>query len=165
MLPQKSENHEIYDNILQEFARSGARYAEVRNIGRKPETVFIMLKSRMRKLEISDIDIKIRNKQVYLERTDSKQTTLSESGVHTDFMRDTRTRKIVSTEGKPSVDVITLQEGIIIMVRCPNCNSLNAKDLQYCRDCGTSFYKSESEYRKSIKSMERLEGELNKARK
>jgi len=58
----------IYGNILREFLGSGLKYAEVIDIGKKPVTIVIMLKKKMKESGIRNVTVKIRNKKVYLEK-------------------------------------------------------------------------------------------------
>jgi len=164
-LPEKAGRNGVYDGILQEFMNSGLKYAEVRDIGKKPQTVSIMLKIRKKKMQITNVDIEIRNKKVYLKRIDIEENNTHELGTKTHLLKILETRKTASSGIKPSIDVTTIGGAMVIKTRCPKCKALNAKDSRHCSECGFELYTNEREYSESIKSMERLEKELNWARK
>jgi len=58
----------VYDDILKEFMDSGLKYAEVKDMGRRPETVTQSLKTRIKNRRIENIVVIVRGKKVYLER-------------------------------------------------------------------------------------------------
>ncbi len=161
MLPLRPDQRGIYDNILDEFVKSGLRYAEVADIGRKPTVVSVMLKLRKKKRQIGNVDVEIRNKKVYLIKSDVKEDPIPEPITGTQLARYSEARKGLSPGIRPLIDVTTLSSGIIIKLRCPKCKALNTKDNRRCRDCGTEFYSRDEEYYESIRSIEKLEKELN----
>jgi len=165
MLPLRPDQRGIYDSILDEFIKSDLRYAEVIDIGKKPVNVSIMLKLRKKKRHIENVDIQIRNKKVYLIKSDTAVDPTRGSGIEIQLAKYSDAKRGLSPGIKPLIDVTTLSSGIIIKLRCPKCKALNTKDNRRCRDCGAEFYKDEQEYYESIKSMEKLEKELNWERK
>lgn len=61
----------LYDNILKEFMESNLKYAEVKETGgRKPITVALTLKRKLKKRGIRDIRVITRNKRIYIARMD-----------------------------------------------------------------------------------------------
>ena len=58
----------IYDNILQEFIQSRLKYAEVKDIGKKPATMAMTLKRRLKERHIENIKVTRRKEKVYLAR-------------------------------------------------------------------------------------------------
>jgi hypothetical protein len=165
MLPLRPDQRGIYDSILDEFIKSGLKYAEVVDIGKKLENVSVMLKLRKKKRHIENVDIEVRNKKVYLVKSDATADPTLSSSVEIQLAKHPDARRGLSPGIKPLIDVTTLSSGIIIKLRCPKCKALNTKDNRRCRDCGAEFYKDEQEYYESVKSMEKLEIELNWERK
>ena len=67
----RRQRSSFYDNILKEFTESNLKYAEVTETGgRKPITVAMTLKSRLKKRGIRDIRVIIRNNRIYIARMD-----------------------------------------------------------------------------------------------
>jgi hypothetical protein len=165
MLPLRPDQRGIYDNILNEFIKSGLKYAEVMDIGKKPALVSMMLKLRKKKRQIGNVDIEIRNKKVYLIRSNIRDDPVHEPVKEIQLAKYTEAGKGLSPKIKPLIDVTTLAGGLIIKLRCPKCKALNAKDNRHCKDCGTKFYNDDEEYYQSSRSMEKLEKELNSERK
>jgi len=58
----------LYDDIIKEFIESKLRYAEVREMGRRPLTILYNLKEKLKEKGIENIKARYRNKKVYLER-------------------------------------------------------------------------------------------------
>jgi len=67
-IPSKPRKSVLYNNILDEFIKSGLRCAEVTEVGRKPRTIQIMLKKKLKERLTENIKVRLRNKKVYLER-------------------------------------------------------------------------------------------------
>lgn len=153
----KRRKESFYDEIIREFIYSGIKCAEVKQLGRKPLTVQIMLKMRVKRRKEA-IKVLIRNKKVYLERSDDPGDDVPNLGKHyferTIANSDSR---IADSRIKPSADVITLLNTAIVKARCPKCGELNAKNSRNCKECGHDFYANEEEYRESLVSMEKLE--------
>jgi len=135
----------LYDEIIREFTYSGAKYAEVKNLGKTPLTIQQGLKNRLKRRK-HNIQVLLRNNKVYLKRLD--------------FLQQTR----LPPKTKPSYDVMYLLNSTIVRARCPRCKALNAKDAKACRDCGSELYPSEQEYQDSLEEMETLERSLNRKR-
>jgi len=68
-LPSKRK-HRIYDDIINEFVASGLKCAEVKNVGRNPMNVRIMLSVRLKERTLENIKAIIRNQKVYLIKVD-----------------------------------------------------------------------------------------------
>jgi hypothetical protein len=158
----KRGKNSFYDEIIREFVFSSFKCAEVKDLGRNPSTVQIMLKSRLKKRR-EKVRVLIRNKRVYLERIDDPRNKLGATTgrnlkrIHS----EPELKRQANNETRPSVDVITLLNTAIVKARCPKCRMLNAKDSRECIECGHRFYGNEEEYRESLKSMEELERKLN----
>jgi len=155
----------FYDEIIREFVFSSFKCAEVKDLGRNPLTVQIMLKSRLKKRR-ENVRVLIRNKKVYLERIDGSRNKSCVTTGHNlkQLHSESELKRRASKETKPSMDVMTLLNTAIVKARCPRCRMLNAKDSRECIECGYSFYANEEEYRASLRSMEELEKKLNAGR-
>jgi len=158
--PSRGKKNGIYDEIINEFQKSCLTCAEVRDLGRKPQTVQIMLNYRLRKRK-ERIRVVLRNKKVYLERLHGTQ------GAY-DTSMDCPQRTLIDfdlkqsdTKVRPSIDVTSILNTMIVKIRCPNCRALNAKDSSECRECYYKFYENKEARLEAIRSMEKLEKELN----
>jgi hypothetical protein len=156
VLPRRSRkgNYSFYDEIIREFLYSGVKYARVKDIGKKPMTVLVGIKNRVRQRK-DNINVVIRNKRVYLERLDS---------IHkSNFVPKTNTYSNAdcSAKRKVSFDVMKLLNTTIVKARCPRCRTLNTKDSRTCRDCGHPLYQTEQDYQAAKKEMQSLEKTLN----
>lgn len=69
----------------------------------------------------------------------------------------TPSRKKASARIKPTIDVMPSLDSVVVKVRCPKCGALNVKDVRRCKDCGSSFYGNEEEYREMLGAIEELE--------
>jgi hypothetical protein len=59
----------FYEDILREFVESNLKYAEVKEMGgRKPITVALTLRQKVKKRDIKNIRVLISKNKVYLER-------------------------------------------------------------------------------------------------
>jgi hypothetical protein len=143
----------IYGEIIREFLYSGARYAEVKDLGKEPSTIQSGLKNRLKRRK-DNIQVLVRNKKVYLKRLNFLQQTSFLTGA------SGRTPQYPPNR-KPSFDIMYLRDTTIVRARCPRCKTLNKKDSRVCRDCGSDLYSSEQEYRASLKEMKTLEKSLN----
>lgn len=143
----------IYDEIIREFLYSGAKYAEVKDLGKTPLTIQSGLKNRLKRRK-DNIQVLVRNKKVYLKRLHFLQQTRHLTGT-------TGRTPQPHPNTKPSFDIMYLLNTTIVRARCPRCKALNAKDSRTCRDCGSDLYSSEQEYRDSLKEMKTLERSLN----
>lgn len=162
----KRRKPSFYDEIISEFIESGLKYAEVKETGRAPETVQIMLSQRLKEKQLTFIKARIRNKKVYLERVDAQEKTLCDFVDKNYSLEEAPPSEKTSLEDiKPIIDVMRLLNSLIIKVRCPKCKALNTKDAYRCRECNHNFYKNEEEYRESLRSIEKLEKELNSKEK
>jgi len=152
----------FYDEIIREFVFSSFKCAEVKDLGRNPLTVQIMLKSRLKKRR-ENVRVLIRNKRVYLERIDDPRNKSDTTTGHNlkRIHSESGLKRQTNNEIKPSMDVMTLLNTAIVKARCPRCQKLNSKDSRRCIECGHNFYADEEEYRESLRSMEELEKKLN----
>jgi CRISPR/Cas system CMR subunit Cmr6 (Cas7 group RAMP superfamily) len=146
----------LYDEIIREFLYSGAKYAEVKDLGKKPLTIQSGLKNRLKRRK-DNIQVLVRNQKVYLKRLDFLQQTRLLTGI-------TRRTPQHPPNTKPSFDIMYLPNTTIVRARCSKCKALNAKDAKVCRDCGSDLYLSEQEYLDSLEEMETLERSLNRRR-
>lgn len=164
--PTKRRKPSFYDEIINEFIASGLKYAEVKETGRAPETVQIMLSLRLKEKQLTFIKARIRNKKVYLERVDAQEKTLCDFVDKNYSLEEAATfEKTPSEDVKPIIDVMHLLNSVIIKVRCPKCKALNTKGAYRCRECNYNFYKNNEEYRESLRTIENLEKELNSKEK
>jgi len=153
----------FYDEVVREFVFSGLKYAEIKDLGRKPITVLIMLKNRVKRRKES-IQVYMRNKKIYLERLEPSESSRNLLNGYVSGQvsgSDQRVSSAATDRPRPSADVVTLLNTAIIKAKCPRCKGLNAKDARKCKDCGEDFYSTEEEYMESLKSFEKLEKELN----
>ena len=69
--PSRRGRPGIYREIIEEFAKSGLEYAEVKDIGRKPTTVTFCLRNHLKKAGIENIRVMLRKKlgKVFLVKT------------------------------------------------------------------------------------------------
>jgi Zn ribbon nucleic-acid-binding protein len=141
-----------YDEIIREFLYSGAKYAEVKDLGKRPLTVEIGLKNRVKRHR-ERIKVLLISKKVYLERLDLPQNAQLSSN-------NQKTGPSSSSE-KISFEVIKVSNNAIVKARCPACNQLNSKDSRICANCGHDLYSTEKEFQDSVKEMETLERSLN----
>lgn len=65
---RKRDKSIVYDEILKEFLDSKVRYAEVTLTDKKPVTLSLALKRRLKEKAISNIKVRHIGKKVYLER-------------------------------------------------------------------------------------------------
>lgn len=163
--PTKRRKPSFYDEIISEFIESGLKYAEVKETGRAPETVQIMLSQRLKEKQLTFIKARIRNKKVYLERVDAREKTLCDFVDKNYSLEEAPFEETSPKDVKPIIDVMHLLNSVIIKVRCPKCKALNTKDAYRCRECNYNFYKNEEEYQESLRSIEKLEKELNSKEK
>jgi hypothetical protein len=155
-LPQRyrSGQESYYDEILREFLYSGARYAQVKDVGKKPLTVLVGLNNRLKRRK-DKVRTCIRSGKVYLEKLDaSEQIHLLPSASEKSSNGSLRNENA-------SYDVMTLLGTAIVKSRCKRCNTLNAKDSRVCKDCGFDLYSTEEEYHNSLTEMQALEKSLN----
>jgi len=151
----------FYDEIVREFIYSDLKCAEVKQLGRKPLTVLMMLRARFKRRE-EDIKVLMRNKKVYLERVnDSRISCGATSETENPKPTELGMQKRINKGIVPSFDLVTVLDTAIIKARCPKCQALNRKDAYICQECGQSFYSNEDEYHESFRRMEELEKELN----
>lgn len=141
-----------YDEILREFLYSGTKYAQVKDVGKKPLAVLLGIKNRL-KTRKETVHVYLRKGKVYLERIEiPEQTKLYENHNHAS----------VPINENLNYDVIKLLNNSIVKARCPRCKILNAKDARTCRECKHDLYSTEQEYLASLKDMESLERLLNR---
>jgi hypothetical protein len=69
-VPRQRERSSFYDDILKEFVNSSLRYAEVKDLGKRPSLVAYMLKKRIQDKQIQDVAVMQRSGKVYLGRTE-----------------------------------------------------------------------------------------------
>lgn len=154
----KRKKRSIYEEIIREFMASGLNYAEVKNIGKNPQAIYAMLALQLKRENIRNIRVHMRNKRVYLEKLKTQNLPLnnfiSESGVMTEEQDS-------SLRPQPIIDIMRLLNTYVVKLRCPKCKALNAKDARFCRDCRYNFYADEEEYRYSLEKIEELEAKLN----
>lgn len=146
----------FYDEIVREFLYSGAKYAEVKDIGKKPIAVLLGIRNRLRKRKDA-IQVCIRKGKVYLARVESPQQTQLPSA------RDKTLAPTISNVN-PAFEVITLLDTALVKARCPRCKTLNGKDSRVCSDCRNDLYSTEQEYQNSLREMDSLEKTLNSGR-
>lgn len=159
--PTKRRKPSFYDEIINEFVESNLKCAEIKEVGRSPQTVQIMLNQRLKEKQWMFIKARLRNKKVYLERVDVQEKTLYDWVVKDHSLEETpESKKTLPDYVKPIIDVMRLLNSVIIKIRCPKCKALNAKDARHCRECNYRFYKNNEEYHESLRSIEKLEKEL-----
>jgi hypothetical protein len=140
-----------YDEILREFFYSGTKYAQVKDIGKKPLAVLLGIKNRL-KTRKETVHVYLRKGKVYLERIEiPEQTKLPQKYNETP----------ITINNNLNYDVIKLLNNSIVKARCARCKTLNAKDARTCRECKHNLYSTEQEYQASLKDMESLERSLN----
>jgi len=165
VIPGEPISKSVYDNILQEFVKSGLQYAMVKDLGKKAKTIWLSLNYRKKRLGITDVDVTVRNKKVYLERISGpilKDLPNQINEKENLFSRNDTVKTLTSL--KPSIETIDLGNTIIFKLKCPKCNALNSKDSRRCRDCGSYFFETEQDFINFATSVERLENELNRTR-
>jgi len=59
----------FYDDIIKEFIESNLKYVEVKELSRKPVTVALTLREKIKNRDIRNIKVLQRKDKVYLERT------------------------------------------------------------------------------------------------
>lgn len=141
----------VYDEILREFVYSGAKYAEVKDMGKKPLSVLVGIKNRL-KARYANINVCMRGGKIYLQKLDrQQQAQLTGSPIKTYAM----------SSSKIEFDVSTILNSAIVKAKCPHCLALNTKDSRVCRDCRHELYSTEQEYQNTLKEMTTLETTLN----
>jgi hypothetical protein len=144
----------FYDEIVREFLYSGVKYAVVKDLGKKPLTVYLSLKNRSKKRK-GIVNVTTRNGKVYLERLDSpQQAKLLPS-------EPNKTLATSYSNENPTFEVITLLNTALVKAKCPRCKTLNNKDSRVCIDCRSNLYSTEPEYQNALEKMEVLERTLN----
>jgi phage FluMu protein Com len=152
-LPQSKRGRDsFYDEIIREFLFSEAKYAEVKDTGKKILALQVGLKNRVKQRR-ECIKVLTINKKVYLERLDP--TELKKMQIKS----NDRTSQL--SLQKPSIEVVKVLNNTIVKVRCPNCKTLNAKDERTCMDCGRVLHQTEEQYQASMKEWTSLERTLN----
>ncbi len=144
----------FYDEIVREFLYSGVKYAVVKDLGKKPLTVYLSLKNRSKKRK-GIINVSSRNGKVYLERLDSPQQAKLLPSEHN------KTSVTSYSNENPAIEVVTLLNTSLVKAKCPNCKTLNNKDSRVCVDCRGDLYLTEQEYQNALEKMEVLEKTLN----
>lgn len=154
----KRKKRSIYKKIIREFMASGLNYAEVKNIGKNPQTIYAMLTLQLKRENIRTIRVHMRNKRVYLEKVEMQDFPLNNFISEPDVVSE---KPDHSPRPQPIIDIMRLLNTYIVKLRCPKCRALNAKDARFCRDCSYNFYADEEEYRYSLEKIEELETKLN----
>ena len=65
---RKREDALVYDEVIREFLDSKLKYAEVNLPNKKPQTVNVGLRYRLKKKGINQVIVRFIDKKVYLER-------------------------------------------------------------------------------------------------
>jgi hypothetical protein len=66
--PARRLRSSFYDDILKEFIESNLKYAEVKEMGRKPVTIALTLRDRLKKRSIQNIKVIHMKNKVYLQK-------------------------------------------------------------------------------------------------
>ena len=153
-LPSRNRVGEsFYDEIIREFLYSGVKYAEVKDIGKKPLAIMVSLRSRLIKRK-EKVHVLIRKGKVYLARDEPEKQIQSETIPEMKPLQTT-------ISNKNNYDVVKVLDNTIVKARCPRCQTLNSKGSKICRDCNHNIYPTEMEYRNSLREMETLEKTIN----
>lgn len=156
--PVKRRKRSIYKEIIDEFVASGLNCAEVKNIGRTPQNVYFMLSSVLKKENIKNVKVRMRNKKVYLEKVNMQDLPLNNYISEPNAMPETQDQ---TYHIQPIIDIMHLLNTYVVKLKCPRCNALNSKDARFCRDCRINFYGNEEDYRYQLEKLEELERKLN----
>lgn len=117
-----------------------------------------MLSLVLKKENIKDVKVRLRNKKVYLEKMKMQDLQLNNYVSEQNAIPQTRTQPPYI---QPIIDIIHLLNAYIVKLRCPRCKALNPKDARFCRDCKLNFYANKEEYRYQLEKLEELERKLN----
>jgi len=157
----KRKKRSVYDEIIMEFLKLNLKYAEVKNVNKAPQTIYMMINLRLKKMQLENIKVRVRNGKIYLEKVETKTTTKCDKEPVFKPTTLAEFQQESTSPSKPIIDVTHLLNTFIIKLKCPKCKALNSKEARFCRECSYSFYKDENEYRSSLELLEKLERKMN----